>query len=330
MHGRIIEAEHLARYMWASQFVDGKRVLDAACGVGYGSRMLMDAGAATVFGVDIAEDVIASLRSLEETRLKFEVADLRSLPFEDNSFEVVTCFEAIEHVPDPEVVLDELHRVLRPNGVLAISTPNRDVYSPGNPFHLRELKPSELAEELSRRFHSVVLRRQHSWVASGIFDDETFSIGDNAAVSRADVFKAAGREPGAETYTLALASDDEIPADRPVVDLTGDIDLREWGERLNLADHVIEALPRDRDLVQEAETERLREELVVSRQQLARCEQELGRYIDFQSRLEETEHILSDYVSSTAVVNSMSWKITGPLRKLKATVARFKARIKGR
>lgn len=328
MHGRIIEAEHLARYAWATQFAAQKRILDAACGVAYGSRMLFGAGADEVVGVDIAEDVIASLRPLERPGLKFEIADLRRLPFEDNAFDLVTCFEAIEHVPDPEVVLDELQRVLRPDGVLAISTPNRDVYTPGNPFHLRELTPSELSDELGKRFRSVVIRRQHSWVASAIFDDDTFAAGDNSMVSPVEVFKACEEAAGTETYTLALAGDGEVPSDCAVVDLTGDIDLREWGERLALADHMIEAAPRDADLKQSAEVSRLREELGALREQLARCEQEIGRYVDLQRRLEETEKVLSDYVASTEVVNSVSWRITEPLRKLMAAARRLKARIR--
>ena len=78
----------------------------------------------------------------------------------------------IEHVAEPERVLDELRRVLRPSGLLVISTPNRDVFTPGNPHHLHELTPDELREALGSRFGSVALRRQHTWMASGVLDDD--------------------------------------------------------------------------------------------------------------------------------------------------------------
>jgi ubiquinone/menaquinone biosynthesis C-methylase UbiE len=327
MGGRIIEAEHLARYSWACGFASGKRVLDAACGVAYGSRMLLDAGAAAVVGVDIAEDVIADLRSLEGPQLKFEVADLRRLPFPDDEFDLITCFEAIEHVADPELVLDELRRVLRPGGLLAVSTPNRDVYNPGNPYHLRELTPSELEEELGRRFGAVAIRRQHTYVASGIFDDATFLTGGNSRMGALDVFKACENEPGKETYTLALASDGEIPDDNGIVDLSADVDLREWSERLTLADQVIARAPADADLVERAELDRLRGEIVGLRRQLARSEEEIGRHVNLQERLEETDEMLSDYVRSADLVNSLSWRVTEPLRKLMAVLRGLKARF---
>src|SRR5262249_13390641 len=147
-------AEHFARYAWAAQFAEAKRVLDAACGMAYGTAMLAAAGASEAVGVDLDEGVVERARESAPPRTRFEAADLRKLPFEADEFDLVVCFEAIEHVAEPEQVLDELARVLRPNGLLIVSTPNRDVYTPGNPFHLRELTPNELEEELERRFRS--------------------------------------------------------------------------------------------------------------------------------------------------------------------------------
>lgn len=316
MHGRIIEAEHLARYAWAAQFVPGRRVLDAACGMAYGTNMLMDAGATAVVGVDLDPDLLAEVRPVAREGVTFEVADLRKLPFDDDEFDLITCFEAIEHVPDPEIVLDELRRVLRPEGLVVLSTPNRDVYAPGNPFHLRELTPNELEAELSQRFARVVLRRQHTWVASGIFDDEAFQTGDNGRVAAGQVLKAYPNEPGEETYTLALASDAEVPPDSGVIDLSSDIDLREWGERLTLADHAIEVVPSDAGLDRDAEIRRLQEELSGLREQLARSEAEIARYVDLSEKLQQAQAALADYMPSAVIVNSRSWKMTSPLRKL--------------
>src|SRR5438105_14359411 len=114
MRGRIVEAEHLCRYVWAAPAARGRRVLDAGCGMGYGSRMLAEAGAASVLGIDIAEEVIAAIRPGAPAGVGFEVGDLARLPIPDASFDLVVCFEAIEHVRDPEPVLDGLCRVLAP------------------------------------------------------------------------------------------------------------------------------------------------------------------------------------------------------------------------
>lgn len=325
MHGRIIEAEHLARYAWAARLAGGRRVLDAACGVGYGSRMLAEAGASEVVGLDLSEEAVLEARAGAGPTVSFEVGDMHHLPFRDDEFDLITFFEALEHVSDPEAVLDELHRVMRPHGVLALSTPNRDVYAPGNPFHLRELTPSELENLLGERFRCVRLRRQHTWVASGIFDDETFLMGENQPVGTVDVLKAARNSPGSETYTLALASDSDLPDDVAVVDLSADIDLREWSERLRLADFAIEAAPEDGDLRRQAELDRLREELRGLRLQLARSEEEVGRHLEAESKLKEAREALDDYVTSSEVMNSLSWRITKPLRGLSAFARRFRS-----
>lgn len=324
MHGRIIEAEHLARYAWAAQFARGRRVLDAACGIGYGSRMLAAAGASEVVGVDLDKEVIAEVRAAAGPGTSFEVADLRQLPFGENEFDLIVSFETIEHVPDPDVVMDEFRRVLRPDGLLALSTPNRDVYTPGNPFHLRELTPSELEAELEQRFKSFRLRRQHTWVASGIFDDETFLAGGNRPIGPVEVLKASENEPGSETYTLALAGDGELPEDGAVVDLSADIDLREWGERLTLADHAIEEMSHDDDLRRRSEVEHLRDELGELRRRLARSEAEIGRYVEIEERLKAADAALADYVNSSEIVNSLSWKVTRPLRAFAAVLRKLR------
>jgi ubiquinone/menaquinone biosynthesis C-methylase UbiE len=325
MHGRIIEAEHLARYVWAAQLASGRRVLDAACGMAYGTRLLADAGASEVVGIDISEEVVAEARATAGPNMTFDVGDLRKLPYGDDEFDLIACFEAIEHVPDPDVVLDELRRVLRPGGVVALSTPNRDVYSPGNPFHLRELTPNELEAELTQRFRSVVLRRQHTWVASGIFDDQSFKAAGNQRIDGVDMRKASENEVGKETYTLALASDGEIPADRPVAELSGDVDLREWGERLDVADHAIDAAPQDVDLRYEAEVELLQGELRELRQRLLAAEAEIGDYNEISAKLTQADEALRDYVRSAEILNSASWKLTRPLRSIIARIRQYRS-----
>lgn len=323
MSGRIIEAEHFARYAWAARFASGRRVLDAACGMAYGTAMLAAAGATEAVGVDQDEGVIARVGAAAPSSTRFDVADLRELPYGDDEFDLVVCFEAIEHVPEPEVVLDELARVLGPDGLLIVSTPNRDVYTPGNPFHLRELTPNELAAELSQRFQSVALRRQHSWVASGIFDDEAFTATDHEPIDGVEVRKACADQPGQETYTIGMASNGKLPADTRLVSLTSDIDIRDWSARLDAADLAM-LTPPTRNGKSEAEVELLRGEVGELRRQLASGEAELSRLTELEAKLAATTAALADYEALSAryndVVASPGWKVIKVLRRLNAMV----------
>lgn len=151
-------AWHLARYTFAASFVEpGARVLDAACGVGYGSRPLAAAGA-RVFGCDRAEDALATARRRGEPA-QFLGVDLHSLPYRAGAFAGVVCFEALEHIVSPGAFLDEVVRVLAPGGWFAVSTPN-PAFEVDNPFHEHELSVDELRDLLESRFDSVVVLGQ--------------------------------------------------------------------------------------------------------------------------------------------------------------------------
>jgi SAM-dependent methyltransferase len=223
MHGTLMEAEHLARYWWAASLASGKRVLDAGCGTAYGSEILARAGASEVVGVDVDPQAFAHASA---DRLRLEVADARDLPHRDGSFDLAVCFEVIEHVDDPERIMDELRRVLGPDGLLVVSSPNRNVYPPGNPHHRHEFTPDELADALSARFKQVRIVRQHDWLGSAVSDDMS---GKPEAVVR----KAVEVSPGEELYTLALASGAELPATEPLVVLTETADAKWWQEQLD-------------------------------------------------------------------------------------------------
>jgi SAM-dependent methyltransferase len=227
MGGSLLEAEHLARYRWAGALVEGKRVLDAGCGTGYGSELLAREGAGEVVGVDVDADVIDAASRSDSHDATFAVADLRELPADLGEFDVVVCFEVLEHIGEPEVALDSLASVLRPGGLLVVSSPNRDVYPPGNPFHEHEFTPEELAEALSARFAHVRLVRQQDWLAAALFDDDDFTALDALKVP---VAKAVPGEAGKELYSVGLAGSSELPAVPPFVMLTRTADLRWWEE----------------------------------------------------------------------------------------------------
>lgn len=346
MHGEIIEAEHLARYRWVSPLAADRRVLDAGCGTAYGSLLLAEAGALEVTGVDRASDVLDAVREKLPATVALEEGDVTALPYEDGRFDLVVCFEVIEHLEDPGRALDEFRRVLAPAGLLAVSSPNRNVYPPGNPHHVHEYTPAELEDELSSRFAFTDLRRQHTWITSGVLDDEQFRRSDDASLGEdVRVRKLGADEPGGELYTIALAGQDELPDAGAALELTSAVELRRWdalwheqSEVLTQQEELLSA--HERIFAEHAAVgSQLQRELGLLRSQLAHTESQLARMpeLDAQLRellqtnddllalnhelqrrqrhLQELEAIAARY---TVLVGSSSWRLTGPLRRAAA------------
>jgi ubiquinone/menaquinone biosynthesis C-methylase UbiE len=152
-HGVI---EHLHRYAMALQFINDKVVLDLASGEGYGA-FLMSKHAKKVYGVDIdVESVIHAKKKYNScTNLEFYVGAATSVPLPDKSVDVVTSFETLEHLIEHDEMVKEITRVLKKDGCLLISSPEKSIYKKRdakNPFHLRELTMNELKELLQKYF----------------------------------------------------------------------------------------------------------------------------------------------------------------------------------
>jgi SAM-dependent methyltransferase len=157
-----IVALHLKRYEFAAPWCRDRAVLDAGCGVGYGTAHLAEM-AASVVGVDRDEGAIAYARErYARPNVEFRVGDLLDLEVADDSFDVVCSFETIEHLEDVDAFLAEIVRVLRPGGVFLVSTPCADetTASPENPFHRVELSPGDFEALLRRSFREVELYGQ--------------------------------------------------------------------------------------------------------------------------------------------------------------------------
>jgi SAM-dependent methyltransferase len=155
--GGAIWYEHWHRYCAVRELAAGKRVLDCACGEGYGSMLL--AGVATsVIGIDIDGPAIrhAATRYAEQANLTFVQGSCTKLPLGDSSVDLLVSFETIEHLAEQEVMLAEFARVLRRGGVLILSSPNKREYGQAddavNRFHIRELTREELASRLVEHF----------------------------------------------------------------------------------------------------------------------------------------------------------------------------------
>jgi 2-polyprenyl-3-methyl-5-hydroxy-6-metoxy-1,4-benzoquinol methylase len=276
MQGRLIEAEHVARYDWATELVPGKRVLDAGCGTGYGSNILARAGADEVVAVDIDGPTVERARNAAENVVTLCVADLHRLSFDDASFDVVVCFEVLEHVEEPETVLDELARVLQPGGVLVVSSPNPDVYPAGNPHHVHEFHRRELAETLGTRFEHIRVVRQHAWLASSLVDDDQLEAEDGFVVrARSALADAEGKE----LYSVALASEHELPQVPPQLVLTDTTDLKWWQDRLaDLQDDLRASRRRAAEAEEDSRVERTKAREAAA--QLVSTERDLAQQLE--------------------------------------------------
>lgn len=150
--------EHIYRYRFATKYVRNKRVLDVACGEGYGSYALLKSGALSIIGLDVSKDAINYASSKYENYCI--VGDAESIPLQSKSQNVVVSFETIEHLQNPSSFVAECARVLRPRGILIMSTPNKEVSNGTNTFHIREYTLKELILIIAPFFHRLIIYTQ--------------------------------------------------------------------------------------------------------------------------------------------------------------------------
>ncbi|MDP9132684.1 MAG: class I SAM-dependent methyltransferase [Nitrospirota bacterium] len=167
-----IALEHLHRYAMAKDFAAGKIVLDIACGEGYGSAVLAGV-AARVYGVDIAPDAIAHAKTkYQRPNMEFLTGRCADIPLADGNVDLVVSFETIEHHTEHEEMFAEIKRVLRPGGLMIMSSPDKLEYTEranhANAFHVKELYAEEFQQLVERYFTHVAILGQRVLYASAI------------------------------------------------------------------------------------------------------------------------------------------------------------------
>jgi SAM-dependent methyltransferase len=209
-----VEIEHLHRYFLARDLGRGRDVLDIASGEGYGAAILAQV-ARSVIGVDISEQTVRfAARNYRKDNLSFRVGDARNIPLPDAAVDVVVSFETIEHLSEHEQFLSEIKRVLRPGGLLVMSSPDRDVYSSGgdtaNPFHVRELTAAEFTALLSRHFTHVAASGQRCFLGSALLPLQGEPAGVRSFERRSEALVEGADGPARAVYIFAQASDNPI------------------------------------------------------------------------------------------------------------------------
>ena len=241
--------EHYHRYLFALPYVKGKRVLDIACGEGYGSALLSTA-AASVTGVDSDAKTITHARERYGTSKKIEFlqGSCSKISLKDGSVDVVVCLETFEHLDSGEQkgFLQEIKRILAAGGMMVLSTPDSEEYGKGrsepNPFHKHELTPSNLQELLTASFKRVDLFGQRLLTLSALWKLDGWKSNTFSFLVREDFFKPVNPawRFAAPVYVVALCSDGAPPEETGVNSFYYDTqeveqvhDLASWAGSLN-------------------------------------------------------------------------------------------------
>jgi ubiquinone/menaquinone biosynthesis C-methylase UbiE len=325
-----IQYEHLHRYGLCLDIVAGRDVLDIASGEGYGSALLARA-AGSVVGIDVDPLAVqhAAGRYADQANLRFMSGDCTNIPVASESIDVVISFETLEHITAHDEMLKEVRRVLRPDGCLIISTPDKLIYSDRpayrNEFHVRELYVDEFRDLLSRNFAHVQLHGQRMVVASAISPLlDGFEAHYGALTGNDGGIEARTSSMPDPIYLIAVCSNDQKSLPKihpsffldPMSDIYDEVDkTRHWASRLNAEHEALVALYRGQEdrIVQsqkQLEMEQARGNQLAARLQQSQRQLEIeeSRGAQLAAQLQQSQGQLK------AVWRSQSWRVTKPLR----------------
>jgi len=222
--------EHYHRYAFARALVAGKSVADIACGEGYGAALLAQS-ASSVVGIDLSAEAInhAQQRYAAQTNLRFQQGDATRLNLADASVDVISSFETLEHLAAQTELLAGFARVLKADGLLIISSPDKFSYSDQrqyqNEFHVRELYRAELLDLLRTQFPQVRLYGQKLLFQSALWrlDGALESVQTHTAQANGAQLKPGLDYPPLYFVVVCARQPSALPV-LPDLDLFGDHD----------------------------------------------------------------------------------------------------------
>jgi ubiquinone/menaquinone biosynthesis C-methylase UbiE len=287
-----IRYEHLHRYAVAMQYVQGKSVLDIACGEGYGSYYLSQT-ATSVVGVDIDPESVAHAQKNygAKSNLTYQVGNCSAIPLPDRSIDVVTSFETIEHHDQHTEMIKEIKRVLKPDGLLLISSPNKLTYSdePGtqNPFHVKELYLDEFLDLLKDGFNYIEMLGQK--LATGSFIMPIAEVvspqlmtftSQNSATE--EILRIGLKGFDSSIYFIAICSDNPLLENSSNSSLYMDEESDLWKETNSYLHEIHDALKEKQAQLHmtieqnQVELHKLNEKYQSKYDEVERCQQELA------------------------------------------------------
>lgn len=312
-----IELEHMHRYFFANELCADKIVLDIACGEGYGTELLSK-NAQKVYGVDISEEAISHAKKRYNIdNVEFIQGDCTNIPLESGSVDIIASFETIEHHDKHGQMLKELKRVLKPDGILVISSPDKYEYSEKhnytNPYHVKELTEVEFKDLINSHFNFSNFLGQRIVYGSSLLSEKmalgkTYYNGVSPSSTKTGLI-----EP---LYWVAVASNSPIP---PLYQGVYKTDINNAEEIGHLKQHINDLANLNNGLKQSVEEsanqssayEKKIEELTASNTLLTNSNHSLKlKCEDFKLRLEGLEDLISkkDAIIASAVDWQKDWK----------------------
>jgi 2-polyprenyl-3-methyl-5-hydroxy-6-metoxy-1,4-benzoquinol methylase len=290
-----IALEHLHRYIMARELAYGKTVLDIACGEGYGSAYIAEV-AGHVIGVDISPEAIQhAIQKYRRRNLEFRIGSCAQIPLAEHSIDIVVSFETIEHHDQHNEMMSEIKRVLRPDGVIIISSPEKHAYSIvsnyQNPFHVKELYRDEFEILMMRYFRHVAMYGQRVIYGSAIFRENSGGpIGTYETIEGAPVSIPGMHRP---IYIIAVGSDVELPI------ASSSLFEREVTRSDEIQSTLATLAERDTQLLN------LRQEVIKKEEQIITLEDQIA---SLTQAVDDREMRLNE------LLTSWSWRITAPMR----------------
>jgi GT2 family glycosyltransferase len=289
--------EHYQRYLFVAPLAHGRRVLDLASGEGYGTAILASE-AQSVLGIDIDEDsVLHATETYRSSNISFQQGDMLNLSsFEHGSFDLVVCFEALEHVEDHKALLDGVTRLLTPGGTFVVSTPDRLTYTDelgqNNPFHVHELSRDEFEQLLGGRFQHVQMWGQNVSVGSLMMPLDLGEGSGQVIVLKHEEDQWTAGTKLDPTYLVAIASDAPL-AQLPLYSTLIDPDLELIRDTLRQCNNtqiaLNESLERAKQIAEQAaaENERRNKLELQLRERIVKTTNELTHISNHLNVLEE-------------------------------------------